>query len=213
MIQFQKTLLYYKLLLFAIVISFFSFTSCKTKPITKSKIVGKYSCKISDHHNISLMLEESGRFIYDYNESLNFMKSEGEWFLKDNTLILNSWNIGKEDYIIVEENNSKPKRCIEIKYYDNLSFQYCTVILNNSEKMYADGNGLIFLDVNQKVESIKIELFDDITVYEYKPNNPDTKVFTITFMRDGFNTVYFNNEKGKFVHNMLKILNREFIKQ
>lgn len=215
MIQFKKTYLCHgKFLLFVIVISLFLFISCKTIPIAKTDIVGKYSCKLSHHDGISLTLEENGRFVYDYYVSQQFLKSEGEWLFKDNKVLLNSFNASKKRYVIVEEGNVKPKhRYIQIKYFDNLSFQNCTVIVNNLEKMFADGDGFIFLDENQKIKSIGVEMFDSNNVYTYTTRNPNADAFIVTLMQEGINTIYFEDEKGRFVNGTLKILNKEFIKQ
>ncbi len=186
----------------------------KCSSVTKESLTSTYVLK-TKVGNEYIKLEADETFTFKCEIPLIESESKGNWLLKDNSLIFNSFLKYKNDYIEVEELKNLDTTTIQVVDDENNGLYNIIININNDEKIFStDTNGYVLLEKLKQGDSIKINTIDlssEKAFYKIKSAEENRNI-KITIHKKESNKKYFEHAIFKIKKDKL-ILNNQVYKK
>jgi hypothetical protein len=174
-----------------ILISLTFFFSCTSNKL----IYNKYESKKGNYFNISI--EENNMFQYSSVQGLISSTSKGTWIKKNDTLILNSFEKYKTNYIEIVKQKIINNTLNSVKIVDNMGNPVENRILyfNNNFNIEYKTDVYGYVKYQEQIKVLDVLTFSDI--YKVELENYDYYDLIVKVVPENTQYSYFKNKKFK----------------
>ena len=174
------------------------FSSC----ISNKLVYTNYESKKNSYFNISI--EKNNIFQYSSRQGLISLKSKGNWVKNNDTLILNSFELYKKNYIKLLKQKTIDSNINKVKIIDNIgnAVNKRIVYFNNNFETEYKTNNFGFVKFEEKIKTIHVLTYSNVFKIKLKKNGA---FYDLTFkvVPDNMFYSYFKNKKYMIKKNKL----------
>jgi hypothetical protein len=198
------------LLLLVLILS--SLYSCS--PLKRENYYGTYECRAEI--GLRRLILNDSMFDFSYEAPLRNLKSKGTWSVNGRKIILNSYDIYRDNYLIVKEQpDEKNRRIVLIDSVDQ-PYEYIYVIINNNTVLKTNDKGEINLDLfsEEPINTIEVNsmyLVGDNNIYKTIDNQSSS--FIIKMIPIDYEKKYFKKEVLKVRKGKINMDKDEYLKK